>query len=64
MATERASNLTGDPRKVYCDERVIECHGKLQLAYLLLPGKWLNGITYIAATPALRLGAGGAECDP
>lgn len=54
----------GDLRKVYCDERVIENHGKLQLAYLLLPGKWLNGMTYIGATPALHLGAGGAGCDP
>ena len=50
----------GDLRKVYCDERVIKKHGKLQLAYSLLPGKWLNGMTYIGATPALHLGAEGA----
>lgn len=47
----------GDLRKVYRGVRVIKIHGKLQLAYLLLPGKWLNGMTYIGATPALHLGA-------
>ena len=31
---------------------------------LLLPGKWLNGMTYIGATPALHLGAEAATCGP
>lgn len=57
MATKRPQTLTETFAKSTVVSESFKIIDNFQLAYLSWPRKWVNGMTYIGATPALHLGA-------